>query len=1086
MNHTHRWTSEKIAQRIDLIEPLVYHRRVALPEWRYRKLESVSAPSMAQAELDDSDWSTIAINAMWGEIRAEFALRTRFSVPPEWDPRRVALFLPIGIANDFSHPETLAYIDGEPISSIDRHHQEIRVPAQFCDGGEHVVTLRGWCGGVRVDPAFKLAMRACALVEIHQPTRDFVALARVAHGIAVSLDENQPARYQLLTSLDNAFKLLDIREPVGPAFYESIPPAWEALNSGVERSGAPLPVDITAASHAHIDVAWLWPLSQTRRKAIRTFYNVVRLSAQFPDFIFTQSQPQLYDYVRRDAPALFAEIKAAVARGAWEPLGGMWVEADCNLSGGESLARQLLLGRAFFREHFGAGAESPVLWLPDVFGYAWNLPQLIKEAGLEYFFTIKIGWNQYNRLPYDSFWWQGLDGTRVLTHFSTTPEHPGQFRATYNGKASPDQIIQTWTNTVQKESATPGVYPPLLLCFGHGDGGGGPTREMIENVRLMGCFPATPHVHFGPVKDFFRRLEQDMGTSLPTWNGELYLELHRGTYTTQARNKLANRQSEFALHDAEFLAALAMHYDSTYSYPVEDLRQAWELVCLNQFHDIIPGSSIGEVYADSQEQYALVLGIAQAVRAAALNVIAAQTGAAVLVVNPTSFPRHESAFLPTTEALTLRAPDGALLPVQPVNGGLLFDPGVLPPYSIVSFSADPVGVGLVPTFFRADEEPNPPAPFPERKGEELGKGLPPSLEGRAGERFCSPLLENAFLRVEFSPAGDLIRIYDKANDREVLSPGALANQFQAFEDRPRKYDAWDVEIFYDDKQWLAAPAESIRLVEAGPLRATLEIRRRMLNSEIVQRISLSAFSARLDFATTVQWCERHVFLKVAFPVDILSPQATYEIQWGNVQRPTHRNTSWDWARFETCAQKWVDLSEGGYGVALLNDSKYGHDIQGNVIRLSLLRAPTNPDPEADQGEQHFTYSLFPHAGSWDEGTIAQAYFLNDPLIVTVAQAKDRVSLPQIPASFSLFSVDTPNVIIETVKAAEDGQGLILRLYESQRERGPVTLTCAFPISAAWRANLLEENQHPLEVTGNTVIFPIRPYQIVTLRIACQA
>jgi alpha-mannosidase len=1053
MNHTHRWTAEKIAQRIDLIEPLVYHRRVALPEWRYRKLESVSAPAMAAPDLDDSDWPTIAINAMWGEIRAEFALRTRFSVPPEWDPRRVALFLPIGIANDFSHPETLAYIDGEAISSIDRHHQEIRVPAHFCDGREHVVTLRGWCGGVRVDPAFKLAMRACALVEIHQPARDFVALARVAHGIAVSLDENHPSRYQLFTSLDNAFKLLNIREPIAAAFYESIPSAWEALNSGVERSGAPLPVDITAASHAHIDVAWLWPLSQTRRKAIRTFYNVVRLSAQFPDFIFTQSQPQLYDYVRRDDPALFEEIKAAVARGAWEPVGGMWVEADCNLSGGESLARQLLLGRAFFREHFGAGAESPVLWLPDVFGYAWNLPQLIKEASLEYFFTIKIGWNQYNRLPYDSFWWQGLDGTRVLTHFSTTPEHPGQFRATYNGKAAPDQIIQTWTNTVQKESATPGVYPPLLLCFGHGDGGGGPTREMIENVRLMENFPGTPHVHFGTVKDFFRRLEQDMGAHLPTWNGELYLELHRGTYTTQARNKLANRQSEFALHDAEFLAALAARCDASYVYPSEDLRQAWELVCLNQFHDIIPGSSIGEVYADSQVQYAQVLEIAQSIRAAALNVIAAQTRAAVIVVNPTSFPRHEPAFLPTEESLSLCAPDGTPLPVQVVEGGMLFDPGLLPPYGMVSFSFSSL-----------------------RSSRLCGANSDPSCK-------TSPdALENAFLRVEFSPAGDITRIYDKANQREVLPPGALANQFQAFEDRPRKYDAWDVEIFYDDKQWLATPAESIRLLEAGPLRTTLEIRRRILNSEIVQRISLSAFSARLDFTTSVQWCERHVFLKVAFPVDILSPQATYEIQWGNVQRPTHRNTSWDWARFETCAQKWVDLSEGGYGVALLNDCKYGHDIQNNVIRLSLLRAPTNPDPEADQGEHHFTYSLFPHAGSWDERTIAQAYFLNDPLIVAVSQTEEHVSPPQIPATFSLFSLDTPNVILETVKAAEDGQGLILRLYESQRARGPVTLTCGFPVSAAWQTNLLEENQQALDVNGNTVTFTIRPYQIVTLRI----
>ncbi len=315
----------------------------------------------------------------------------------------------------------------------------------------------------------------------------------------------------------------------------------------------------------------------------------------------------------------------------------------------------------------------------------------------------------------------------------------------------------------------------------------------------------------------------------------------------------------------------------------------------------------------------------------------------------------------------------------------------------------------------------------------------------------------------------------------MLPPGCLANQLLAFEDRPKNWDAWDIDVFYDDKRWLAAPAESVRVLEAGPLRATLEIRRNILNSPVSQRISLSAFSARLDFETRVDWRERHVLLKVAFPVDVLSPQATYEIQWGNVQRPTHRNTSWDWARFETCAQKWVDLSEGGYGVSLLNDCKYGHDIQDNVLRLSLLRAPTMPDPEADQGEHHFTYSLFPHAGSWDERTIAQAYFLNDPLLVSSGSSGAPAMKPGgLPVS--LFSVNSPNVVIETIKAAEDGSGLIVRLYETRRMRGPVTLHCAFPVAAAWRANLLEENQEPLTVAGQQVCFNIRPYQIVTLRV----
>ena len=1050
MDHEQRWTADKIAQRIDLVETLIYRRRLALPDWRFLKLSSptVTPPPPVQPDLDDTGWELIPTNTVWGGARLNFTLRTRFTLPPDWDAAHSALFLPIGIANDFSHPETLAYIDGQPASSIDRHHQEVRIPAEFCDGREHVLALHGWCGGVRADESFKLLMRACFVVEVDPITREFQALARAALGIAKVLDKNHPARYQLLTSLDNAFKRVDLREPFGEDFYASLPAALADLRAGVARSGEPMPVDITAAGHAHIDVAWLWPLAQTRRKAGRTFYNAIRLSEQFPDFIFSQSQPQLYDYVRQDYPALFELIRAAVERGAWEPMGGMWVEADCNLSGAESLARQFLLGRAFFRKYFGQGAESPVLWLPDVFGYAWNLPQLIKEASLQYFFTIKIGWNQYNRLPFDSFWWQGLDGTRVLTHFSTTPERPNQFRATYNAKASPDQVMNTWTNATQKETTRPGVYPPLLMSYGHGDGGGGPTREMLEDIQNLGHFPAAPQIHFGKVKDFFRKLESDLGPELPTWNGELYLELHRGTYTTQGRNKRANRKSEFALHDAEFLAALASRLDPAYVYPAPALAHAWELVCLNQFHDIIPGSSIHQVYVDSQEQYAEILQAAQAVRDGALAVLSARAGGGVVVANPTSFARREAAFWPTDQPANLRDSRGALLPAQVVDGGVLFDPGELPPYSFSTLAVEP--------------------------------GAPTSTEPGAIQARPN-LLENDFLRVELNAAGDITRIFDKTNAREVLPAGALANQLQAFEDRPKNWDAWDVDVFYDDKQWLAEPAESMRVVEIGPLRAALEIRRRVLHSQVVQRISLSAFSARLDFETRVDWRERHIFLKAAFPVDVLSPQATYEIQWGNVQRPTHRNTSWDWARFETCAHKWVDLSEGGYGVSLLNDCKYGHDIHDNVLRLSLLRAPTNPDPEADQGEHHFTYSLLPHAGAWDENTIAQAYFLNDPLVVSGPTGNPAPGARAF-SPLSLFAVDATNLVIETVKAVEDGRGLIVRLYESRRMRGGAALNCAFPLAAAWRTNLLEEDQAPLIVEGSTVRFEFRPYQILTLRV----
>ena len=1061
MFHDIRRTAKKISRRLSLAEPLVYRRRQPLPCFQYLKLEGPLVDPLVSPQVDDWDWRVIPWGSYWCEPNADFVLRTRFQTPSSWGvDAPLALHLPIGKAGDFSHPEALVYIDGVPYAACDRHHQEVRLAPGFCDGVSHVLALHGWAGSLRGDRDARLLMRECALVQIDQPTRDFVALARVALGVADHLGENEPARAHLYNALDDAFRALDIREPIDERFYTSVPVACKVLQGGVARAGVALEVPITAVGHAHIDVAWLWTLGQTRRKAGRTFYNVIRLMEQYREFCFSQAQPQLYDFVRQDHPELFELIKQRVREGRWEPLGGMWVEADCNITGAESLARQFVLGRAFFRRHLGADSDAPVLWLPDVFGYAWNLPQLIKEAGLKYFFTIKIGWNQYNRLPYDSFWWQGLDGTRVLTHFSPTPQHGSVHASTYNANVSPEQVLGTWSNFRQKDWGRPGVTPPLLMAFGYGDGGGGPTREMLENIREMGDFPATPRINCGTVGAFFHKLETEVGDRLPTWNGELYLENHRGTYTTQSRNKRFNRKSEFLLHDAEFLATCAATLESEYRYPRADLHRAWELVCLNQFHDIIPGSSIGPVYVESRRQYAEVREIGEKVREAALATIAEKLGGDVLLVNPTSFSRSDLVFLAGTdvEYPTLRRRDGSFVPVQPVEGGLLLDVGESLPYSVT------------PMRFAA-------------------RSLSASEhEDHGGNLVVTPTwLENDYLRVELDAAGDIIGVYDKLNARQVLPPGAITNQFQAFEDRPLNPDAWDIDIFYDDKRWLAEPAESVRVVEAGPLRATLEVRRRILSSEYVQRISLAYNSPRLDFDTTIQWRERHILLKVAFPVDVLSPQATYEIQWGNIQRPTHRNTSWDWARFETCAQKWVDLSEGGYGVSLLNDCKYGHDIHDNVMRLSLLRGPTNPDPEADQGEHRFTYSLFPHQGGWDERTVAEAYALNDPLGLwtrvrdTHSPSRTGNAIPST-GRLSLVGVDLPNVVIETVKQAEDGEGVIVRLYESQRCRGKLTLKTGFPLAEAWRTNLLEQNQERLDCAGDCLQVPISPYQILTLRL----
>ena len=1075
MYHRQRWTPEKIKQRLELISPLVHVKRKDLPSFRFKELASPGVYPPVESNVDDSTWQEISADEYWGAWKQDFILRATFIVPDDWDQSQsIALYLPLGEAGDFSHPEALAYIDGVPYAACDCHHQEILLKPVWFDGKPHTLALHGWTGlggSIARSSPTKLFMRQCSVAQIHQPTRDFITLARIALETAGNLDDNNPAKHRLLNALNEAFNILDTRDPLGDEkFYESVERATRNLKPNIANAGAPLDATIHATGHAHIDVAWLWTLGQTRRKSERTFHNVIRLMEQFPDYHFTQSQPQLYQFIKEDQPALFEAIKEKIKEGRWEPIGGMWVEADCNLSGAESLARQFLLGRAFFHEHFGGDAESPVLWLPDVFGYAWALPQLIQQAGLKYFMTIKIGWSQYNRLPYDTFLWQGIDGTRILTHFSTVKEFGSEYASTYNSMANAKESLGAWQNFQQKE-----LHKDLLMAYGFGDGGGGPTREMLENIEVMKKFPSLPQVRQSSVKNFFESIAPLVESKMmPVWNGELYLEYHRGTYTTQARNKRANRKSEFLLHDAEFistyvslLTTLRPGSGQAYQYPITNYQQAWRAVCLNQFHDIIPGSSIGPVYEESQGQYAELTTNVTQLRDDALQALANHLDADLLLVNPTSFTQQALVFLPG-DSFQLFALNDKPVPTQQTDSGFWLDAGELQPYSVAALNE---------SYELQDTSYVPPITRNPVLSEVEGSRVPGSTPHEASPH--APRLENDFLQVEFNSNGDITRIFDKQANREVLPPNAIANQFQAFEDRPKSWDAWDVDIFYDDKMWLAEPAESIKFVEYGELRQTIEIKRKILNSEYTQRISLNYNSQRLDFDTHINWRERHTMLKVAFPVDVLSPQATYEIQWGNVTRPTHRNASWDWARFETCAQKWVDLSEGDYGVSLLNDCKYGHDIHNNVMRITLLRSPTMPDPTADFGEHDFKYSLYPHVGTWNEETQREAYLLNDPIISYQSSVSSKQS--SVSSLQSLVSCPSPNVVIETVKRAEDGDGIIVRLYESQRRRGQVQVKMGFAVESAWATNLLEENESALSVENDSIQLNLKPYQIVTLR-----
>jgi alpha-mannosidase len=1045
LKHQIRWTPQKIASRLRLIEPLEYRRQHPMAPFRYQTMPGPDAPPPLGADVDDSNWQVIEPNSYWGGWVTNFVMRTEFTIPADWsNDAPVVLHLPFGKSGDFSHPEALAYIDGKPYASADRHHHEILLPDAVKDGKTHKLVLHGWTGlgGWENDPTSKtqLFMKECAVAQIHQPTRDFIAKVRIALELARLLPEDSPVKGRLLNALDAAFIVLDTRDPLGEAFYDSVPAALETLQNGLDAAGSPMDVDVIGVGHAHIDVAWLWTLGQTRRKAGRTFSNVLRFMEQFPDYHFSQSQAQLYKYTEQDYPEIFEAIKERVKEGRWEVMGGAWVEPDCNATGAESLARQFLLGRTYFRKHFG-DVDTPVLWLPDTFGYSWALPQLIQQAGMKYFITHKMSWNQYNQMPHQLLWWQGIDGTKVLTHFLTTPEGSEllPFSTTYNGNMSAQQVMGTWNNFRQKDA-----HNELITAYGYGDGGGGPTREMLENAQTLANLAGAPRVRGGTIREFMDRVEAEV-PDLPIWNGEFYLELHRGTLTSQARNKWNNRKSEFLLHDAEFVATLAA-LATDYAYPYDAFGEAWELICLNQFHDILPGSSITPVYEDSTRDYQRIRELGEVARENALAAIA-QTmpaGTSAIAVNPTSFTGDRVGFLAQGVNGGLAQGNESLI-TQAVDGGTLVNLPNLEPFSVVAL-----------------QNGNPATGTTALRVEEFGEMV---------------VFENDLLRVTFARNGDITSIYDKEAERDALVEDTVGNQLLALEDRPLAWDAWDVDIFYDDRVEKIEGVEAFEVIETGPIRAGLLVKRRYHNSVITQKIYFYHNSKRIDFDTHVDWHEQHTLLKVAFPAAILSPTATFDIQWGNVERNTHRNTSWDWGRFETAAQKWADLSEGNYGMALINDSKYGYDVQHNVMRLSLLKSPTSPDPIADQGEHRMTYSLLPHTGDWRNGVAANAYDVNDPLILRPVSSASGDA-----ANYQLVSVNKPNVIIETIKQAEDGNGIIVRLYENERNRGTFTVTTGFNLQAASIVNLLEEEQEMLTVQGNSVTLNMRPYMIASLRL----
>ena len=1028
---------QRINQYIDFLEKNAY-RKIANLEF-----EIFEADKIYRSPPENAEWKKIETPAPWGKEWTCFWFRTKYKAPQS----NKALFLSV-----VPNADSLAFIDGKPAGAFNMYHKKIRIDA---DGQEHTLHVESYSGHFhngcssfetpsiiinigKTIPSFPNTFEGGSLLERNEAVHSLYYDIRALFETAKIADTNSLRRAKILKGLSMALTgvsfNVDLSESA--AYDELEKQAAEASRQLAPllalRNSASIP-SIYMAGHAHIDHAWLWPIEETERKTARTFINMIRFMKEYPEFIFIQSQPCQLEIVKKEYPEVFKEILAAAKNGNWEANGGMWVEADCNVTSGESLIRQFLVGKKVNKELLDYEADT--LWLPDVFGYAAALPQILSGCRIKYFITSKINWNDTTRFPYETFVWRGIDGTGIKTHFLSTLK----VGAGYNGRVVPAELADIWNSVQHKE-----VQSACVKSIGEGDGGGGTLRAVLEMARRLGDLEGSPRAAWKTVSAALDEIFSDNADVLPEWRGELYLELHRGTYTTQSRTKRNNRLLEFALRNAEFLCALDGEY------PYETILDFWKQTLTLQFHDIIPGSSIGRVYAEAEADSAKMLASLAEITGKAKSRLAGQ-GKGVTVFNDLSWKRKSAVHVPDEQAGEIAAvkdADGNVYPVQKYrdidrNNKAVFSP-----------SAPSLGW----TSYTAAESSGAASPFV----------------------WKNNILETPFYKISFNASGRITSLFDKRRNCETVAEGGAFNAFITAEDVPVFWDAWDV-----DADWTKHIRQETQLVSMdvnsdGPVCFRLRLGYEIgAASRLIQDMVCYSDNPRIDFETKVSWSEKWRLLKVEFDTAIDATQVRCEVQYGHIWRNTHRNLMQDRAKFEICAHKWISLEEEGGGIALLNDCKYGHDVEGGKMRLSLLRSPIAPDPKADRGVHYFTYSILPFAGSFGgSGVVRSAYELNSPATaVFAAGATER----------SFCEVNEEAVIVECVKLPESAAGspageFVLRLYESLGGRKRTTLRFSKELLAAAETDMLEDNPQSLPISGKELELEFRPFEIKTLRV----
>ena len=1004
--------------------------RSAMGCWSYKKglFFRPEEADAAAASFEHFDCSSMH----WYGPDKHYWFRADLTVPESFAGRSVWMNIRTQIDeyDDGKNPQFLLFVDGEVTQGLDMNHREVRLLERARGGETFRIDLQAYTGTLYSE--FNL------LVELYWLDEEVDGLyydLQVPLWAFSRMDEDDKTRLDIQTVLNDAVNLLDLRRPYSAEYYSGVAAARALLEERLYKAmGGHDDVVATCIGHTHIDVAWWWTVAQTREKVARSFATVLKLMDEYPEYRFMSSQCVLYDFLRQRYPEVYERVKARVAEGHWEPEGGMWLESDTNLTSGESLVRQFVHGKRFFKEEFGVDCR--ILWLPDVFGYSGALPQIMKRSGIDYFMTTKLAWNQIDKIPNDTFIWRGIDGSEVLTHLITTAgigqDVKKNFFTTYNGLLHPDAIMGGWERYQNKE-----INNDILVAFGHGDGGGGPTREMLEVGRRMGRgVKGIPRLRQGFGGKYFRELEARVKDNprLDTWEGELYFEYHRGTLTSMARNKRSNRKSELLLMDLELASVMAQ---DALAYPAQEIDGMWKTVLLNQFHDILPGSSIHEVYEVTRREYAELAEKAGSLLRERLRALAGK-GGAIAVFNTLGFERDDIVRLEGVDCAALADDEGRTFPVQRTAEGAVAYVRGLPPKGYKSLV--PVSAGEAePSAFRLD-----------------------------GDTLTTP-----FYRVTLDENGHFSSIYDLEYDRETVQPGRRANLLRMFEDKPIYYDNWDIDDYYTEKSWDVDNLTKLEWTEMGPVRATLRLEYEIAGVTVAQDVRFYADSRRIDFETVVDWTLHQHLLKVEFPVAVHSDEATFDIQFGSLKRKVHKNTSWDKARFEYGGQKWMDFSEGHYGVALLNDCKYGHSVSNGVLSLTLIKSGIEPNPDADVEKHYFTYAIMPHGGGWREGgVVREGYKLNQPAYA-LAEAAEGLS-------YSFASAEPANIVLETVKAAEDGSGTVLRLYECDDALTKASLRLPEGTKRAFKCNLLEEREEELEIDGGRAALTFKPFEIVTI------